>query len=82
MTAKETAAILNRLGGTAFPVTFGDEEGNQVFVGMSLRDWFAGQALTAMIVSGPDFSSNNSPPTLIAEWAYYVADAMIAESDK
>lgn len=40
--------------------------------GMSLRDWFAGQAL-----ANPYTAHENSPDK-IGEWAYQVADAMIA----
>ena len=36
--------------------------------GMSLRDWFAGQALA---MSQPD------KPAYLADWAYRVADAML-----
>lgn len=39
------------------------------FPGMSLRDWFAGQALT---MSQPD------KPEYLADWAYRVADAMLS----
>lgn len=40
--------------------------------GMTLRDWFAGQAL-----ANPYTAHENSPDK-IGEWAYQVADAMIA----
>ncbi len=40
--------------------------------GMSLRDWFAGQALVRM----------QGTPAKTAEWAYKVADAMLAERAK
>lgn len=39
-----------------------------------LRDYFAGQVLAA--------SDGSSPPEREAEWAYKVADAMLAERDK
>lgn len=63
-------------GGAAFPmqgmhVKFGDGwiPGQ---CGMSLRDWFAGQALAQPECSG------FSKPSEIAEAAYNIADAMIA----
>ncbi len=45
--------------------------------GMSLRDWLAGQALTAITMNeaGAHLST-------VAEFAYAVADAMIAERAK
>jgi len=44
-------------------------------LGMSLRDWFAGQAIV-----GEDLSQNEID--LIAAAAYNLADAMIAERSK
>ena len=37
-------------GGQAFPMAFGCESEN--YPGMSLRDWFAGQALSGLLASG------------------------------
>ena len=48
---------------------------------MTLRDWFAGQAIRQM----PEYSNGNSPllwPDKAAKCAYAVADAMIAERTK
>jgi hypothetical protein len=46
---------------------------------MTLRDWFAGQALAG-------FMASKSRPTTIAphdaEWCYTIADAMLAERAK
>ena len=39
---------------------------------MTLRDWFAGQALAAA------YTQHENSPDMTAEWAYQVADAMLA----
>lgn len=41
------------------------------FPGMSLRDWFAGQAVSGNVIAGATTRE-------IAEWAYEVADEMLA----
>ena len=64
-------------GGLAFPLVI-EEEGciPQVHKGMSLRDWFAGQALAGLLCGrhGDDFGDDWD----IGADAYGVADAMIA----
>lgn len=55
-------------GGPAFPVT-----GICYSTGMSLRDWFAGQALAAT-----NAEDQNYDPKRIAQTCYSYADAMIA----
>lgn len=61
-------------GGRAFPGKSFTERGypNGYDMGMSLRDWFAGQAL----VTG--YVQHDGSPDKIAEWAFQIADAMIA----
>lgn len=62
----------NPTGGPAFPsetLEYG------LFPGMSLRDWFAGQALSGMINS-PHVKSGVGPEDL-AHDAYQFADAML-----
>jgi len=44
--------------------------------GMSLRDWFAGQALAGYMVTDPDVL-----PELAAKMVYAIADAMLAERE-
>ena len=64
-------------GGPAFPGTFVDfQDGfdRQEF-GMSLRDWFAGQALAASAAMYP-FGENRYSEEA-ACWAYSIADAML-----
>lgn len=62
-------------GGPAFPVTEAPYSPNNH--GMSLRDWFAGQALAGLLAqsSGTAFGSDHSIGAL---WAYQMADAMLA----
>lgn len=52
--------------------------------GMSLRDWFAGQAVGAIISSfATDFREDGETiPQLFARKAYAIADAMLAERAK
>lgn len=57
-------------GGTAFPHGYAAQA--RSMPGMSLRDWFAGQAL----VTG--YVQHDGSPDKIAEWAFQIADAMIA----
>ena len=59
-------------GGPAFPSDrFGE-------LGMSLRDYFAGQALAGQLAE-PD---SGKEPEYIANWCYRYADAMLAERQK
>ena len=63
-------------GGPAFPAAIGY---NDLQVGMSLRDWFAGQALTGLLAgyyANPDSGGLGSEE--IARFVYRQADAMIA----
>lgn len=48
--------------------------------GMSLRDWFAGQALAGIWAS---FESTDEPElSIVAEMAYETADAMLSERER
>jgi hypothetical protein len=58
-------------GGPAFPNPSGDDRDNN---GMTLRDWFAGQALAG--VSANDVAGRWTVQTAAA-WSYAQADAMI-----
>ena len=62
-------------GGPAFPCA--DAKGF-VSEGMSLRDYFAGQAMGGQLAD-PD---GEIDPKLIARWSYAYADAMLAEREK
>ena len=70
-------------GGFAFPVldtTAANDVNSLVCVegGMTLRDYFAGQALVGCV--GPGGLGRN--PSRLAKEAYLVADAMLAERVK
>lgn len=56
-------------GGPAFPTTAGQVVYSN---GMSIRDWFAGQALATA------YAQSEQSPDDTAKWAYQVADAMLA----
>ncbi|MDD3134876.1 MAG: hypothetical protein PHF64_00095 [Methanoregula sp.] len=66
-------------GGPAFPVPErrAEDEGRVRFdePGMSLRDWFAGQAMSR-------FYCGSQAPDWIAAESYRIADAMLAEREK
>jgi hypothetical protein len=59
---------------SAFP------EPDGAYPGMTLRDWFAGQALTPLVDRFCD--RLDIAPTALANLAYMYADAMIAEREK
>lgn len=72
-------------GGSAFPICPPVDASGQTPAGypypehgMTLRDWFAGQALAGMMASG---STGLGYPRM-ADDAYEVADAMLAERSK
>jgi hypothetical protein len=64
-------------GGPAFPAHHFDLAENEH--GMTLRDYFAAKAMQAYL-GWPEASSHGE--ALIADCAYAMADAMLAERDK
>jgi hypothetical protein len=71
----------------AFPVTMEDGSGHSMTnLGMTLRDYFAIKAMASslMPVNGPQGSQWAGKDQLprLAEFAYWVADAMLAERAK
>lgn len=81
-------------GGPAFPAEAEWKDGAEVWPsskGMSLRDWFAGQALLAGAGINPHLPGDDAEPDLWpkpaelaerrARWAYIQADALIAARD-
>ena len=65
-------------GGPAFPRTGADGHTSPQS-GMTLRDYFAGQALTNVDVRIPMSDDDDTPsPRAIANYMYAMADAMLA----
>ena len=64
-------------GGSAFPKQSGIESALGDDRGMSLRDWFAGQALAGWLASKPEEALVNTVMT--AEVCYEYAAAMLVE---
>jgi hypothetical protein len=63
-------------GGMAFPTVFPAEHYGTGYRGMTLRDYFAGQALAAVLVS-PNYREASTND--VVERAYWFADAMLVE---
>ena len=64
-------------GGAAFPLHPGVAPDWTASAGMTLRDWFAGQALAGFIASGTFSNAGTGFESFIAGHAYNVADAML-----
>ena len=75
-------------GGAAFSMPLStDERSTECNVaydqdGMTLRDWFAGQALTGIIRSSIEGTVDDYGPRFVAIDSYRVADTMLAERNK
>jgi|LakMenEpi03Aug12_release.lakeMendotaPanAssembly.Ray.scaffolds.fasta_scaffold5263503_1 hypothetical protein len=67
-------------GGPAFPIRSTE---SRLYTGMTLRDWFAGQAMQGLIASprGPA-SGEDATDEWVAKTAYVVADAMLSQREK
>jgi len=71
-------------GGPAFPIECNIENGFRDDTGMTLRDWFAGQALASVPLRAWDHVGDSDEDRIKA-WArcaYMAADAMLAEKFK
>lgn len=66
-------------GGLAFPTSPEESRGKVASVhgGMTLRDWFAGQALIGLISQCRPPAVDNKNFDDFAEWSYEMADAML-----
>lgn len=63
--------IITNDGGPAFPGPCQHETRSDIHEGMSLRDWFAGQALTGLLAKDQLWSA------VAGREAYEMADAML-----
>lgn len=71
--------MADETGGSAFPYSFTTLLGEDVYdSGMTLRDWFAGQALVGLLQD----DNRGGPVGGYAMDAYNFADRMIAERNK
>jgi hypothetical protein len=65
----------------AFPSGYGDPRNpGWIGGGMSLRDWFAGQALLRVYNDGGRYSPEGMKQ--VAKYSYAMADAMLAERER
>lgn len=72
-------------GGSAFPVPEIDGMHGAYPVrepGMSLRDYFAAQAMIGIMSTAGGFDRADRRHSMVADQAYQFADAMLAERDK
>jgi hypothetical protein len=67
----ETTGETKTTGGLAFP--------GLGFPGMTLRDWFAGQAVQGLTLAMKWPAPSAGWPKALAESAYQIADAMLVE---
>jgi hypothetical protein len=73
--ATETKQVYD--GGSAFPVQVTDLVSIENKPGMSLRDYFAGQALIGYLQAS-EVDGELDSPSAVAKWSYAYADAMLA----
>ena len=73
-------------GGAAFPMLEAWKEDSALYCpdrGMSLRDYFAGQALVGLVsLRGMEYGNYHLPCEVEAQKAYSIANAMLAERKK
>lgn len=80
-------SALPKDGGPAFPTVvhgmtaFSGQPTIDTYEGMTLRDWFAGQALCGMLSAGIPVTINGAKMHH-EETAYAIADAMLAQRSK
>jgi hypothetical protein len=69
--------MIDRDGGPAFPCEKNHEALDErvPHLGMTLRDYFAAKALANL------YTHDSGNPGKVAEWAYHIADAMLAERE-
>lgn len=67
-------------GGPAFPLQAMSAPGSEITWGMSIRDWFAGQALAGMLAGFSKGERDGGPARFHesnCDTAYQIADAML-----
>ena len=72
-------------GGPAFPLQALAAPNSEIAWGMSLRDWFAGHALTGMMAAFGQGAKNGGPARFHeanCDTAYDIADAMLRAREK
>lgn len=74
-------------GGPAFPLQGIGSAFAHGYAGMTLRDWFAGQAMAGWLAASPKVNGNNINGTKdnaekLTEAAYIYADAMLEARKK
>ena len=71
-------------GGPAFPLPIGNESFFPSVAGMTLRDYFAGQAMQGLIAQslGTALDASSSGRELGAQFSYRIADAMLLARSK
>lgn len=70
-----------RDGGPAFPTVAKIEGG---YIGMSLRDYFAGMALQGLLAQGAHYEKSETTEgsaLTLSTWAYQYADAILRQRD-
>ena len=83
---------MSKDGGSAFPWTNCETHGLSGGYGMTLRDWFAGHAMSQMLPWNHDYPTEEIAAKqsadfarlaeMIAKTAYLLADAMLAERER
>lgn len=61
-------------GGSAFPTEPRGPIHGSAYDGMTLRDWFAGQAVVGL---GRAWLNGGADDTMLAQFSYQIADAML-----
>lgn len=66
--------------GPAFPLVFDHHDGTRdIYSGMTLRDYFAAKAMQGLLA---DRSWQGMTTDQVAEFSYFMADAMLKERSK
>ena len=74
----------NNDGGPAFPSSLSAPSGQYgpAYVGMTLRDWFAGQALVGLVLLTQSTTVTEELSVDLGRLSYALADAMLDEREE